>query len=162
MADLHAVDKGRSSFSDSQVSIRREAHLSPQGRARGGAHLSVCAVLPSVDLDREDIAECGCPRLLGDGARNPEDTPDQHHRPTHRWRHGPARPARYHARGRTSRHLPEAAHQFGNHPSTQNLVGCRGGLEIVTKKRVSPSFQYLLLKSAEVGLILDAFAWHVY
>jgi transposase len=53
-----------------------------EGRVEA-AHLSLCVVLPSANVDREDIAECGCPHFLGDSARNPEDTPDQYYRATH-------------------------------------------------------------------------------
>ncbi len=80
---LQSIGRLKERYSRVARYYRMEYDGQPQGRARGGAHLSLCAGLPSVDLDREDIAECGCPHLLGDGARDPEDTPDQYHRATH-------------------------------------------------------------------------------
>src|ERR1700735_4198585 len=61
------------------------------------------------------------------------------HRATHGWRHGSAHPARHHAGPGASGTLPETPHRFGNRQSAQDVVACRGGLTIVTKKQTSPS-----------------------
>src|ERR1019366_7075728 len=120
-----------------EVAIGRAADLSPQRRARGGAHFSLRAGLPSADLHREDLAGCRRPHLLGDGAGDAEDAPSQHGCAAHRWGLGLAHPAGFHAGAGASGTLPAAWHKLRDHAAAQDLVKRRGGLSIVTKKCAS-------------------------
>src|ERR1019366_968415 len=123
-----------------EVAIGRAADLSPQRRARGGAHFSLRAGLPSADLHREDLAGCRRPHLLGDGAGDAEDAPSQHGCAAHRWGLGLAHPAGFHAGAGASGTLPAAWHKLRDHAAAQNSVKRRGGLSIVTKKCASHVF----------------------